>query len=206
MKKWESSSECCLTELKRSSFGFSEGKSKKEEQKKISLGSSVWGNGSLHHRPRSSWTCGSSHHIAPPTLVLPPPLLHWLIPSISLSLWLLHPIEFCLTLMIRFVDVECPLSSRPSFLVSPNLFFFFLSFTFSCYSKTQTVSFSLIQSLALDYHSSQRGLLIELYALTACSFPFSSTRTLVDDVIFDHRTTGGPLELASSNPFVSTNV
>ena len=206
MKKWESSSECCLTELKRSSFGFSEGKSKKEEQKKISLGSSVWGNGSLHHRPRSSWTWGSSHHIAPPTLVLPPPLLHWLIPSFSLSLiassnWILFNSDDT----VRWRGMSAFIASIV-FSFTQSFFFLLLSFTFSCYSKTQTVSVSLIQSLALDYHSSQRGLLIELYALTACSFPFSSTRTLVDDVIFDHRTTGGPLELASSNPFVSTNV
>ncbi len=72
-----------------------------------------------------------------------------------------------MNLMIRFVGLECPLSSHPSFSVSPNLFFFFFFFFSSCYTKkkkSQTVSFSLIQSLALDYHSSQRGLLIELYA------------------------------------------
>ena len=90
------------------------------------------------------------HHLFPP----PPPSLT---PSLT-SHWLLHPIEFCLTLMMRFVDVECPL-----FVESIQFF----------HSPPPSWSFSLIQSLALDYHSSQRRvelLLIELYAVYSVVF------------------------------------
>lgn len=69
-----------------------------------------------------------------------------------------------------------------SFTQSSSSFFFCLSAT----RKSQTV-FSLIQSLALDYHPSQRRLLIELYAFTACSSPLDVLHAS-DDVIFDHRT------------------
>lgn len=57
--------------------------------------------------------------------IFPPPP-HWLLsrPILSrlCSCWLLHPIEFSLTLMMRFVDAGMPAFVASIVLVSPNFF------------------------------------------------------------------------------------
>lgn len=154
-KKWERAHQCVVywTEkwISPPHLSFGGRKSKKEEQKKISLGVVLvcWAADRFitAHASQLGSSLEPSHANTSPRLLgwLPPPLLHWLI---ALALWLFHPIEFCLTLMIRFVgpgwNVRFHRVHRFPF---HPIFFFFFSFLVATPKKVKQSSSFFVNSI-----------------------------------------------------------